>query len=450
MACAAHERVGNFWYMLPEYSQARKSMWDAVNPHTGKKRIDEAFPHELRRTTRNNEMIIEFHNGSTFQLVGSDNFDSLVGSPPVGLVFSEYALANPAAWGLLRPILLENGGWAGFNSTPRGKNHFKNLCDMAAESMRLEENGDVSTDGWFYSSLTNDDTLVFSPAQMQDELREMQSDHGEAYGRSLWLQEYYVSFDAAIPGSIWGDAMETAKAAGRVSASVPFEKSVPVHTGWDLGRTDHTVIWFFQVYGGEVRFLDYHASTLKDVPFYAEELQRKQKERGFVYGTHYLPHDARPRTLAAGGKSILQQFQDFNKRPAVNGRLGKFVIAPRLDKMEQIQAGRATIKVSWFDEKRCHHGIEALVHYHRKWDPELRVFSTEPVHDWASHPADAYMTCSVAWRAARQQREADGDSLPSAAQLLRGSVGSREHTFGALKNAHFKKSRAKREGLIGG
>ena len=122
-ACMAHRRVGNYWYMLPQYSQARKAMWDAINPHTQKRRIDEAFPQEIRRTTRDQEMQIVFKNGSTFQLVGSDNFNSLVGSPPVGLVFSEYALSDPSAWGYLRPILLENGGWAIFNSTPRGRNH---------------------------------------------------------------------------------------------------------------------------------------------------------------------------------------------------------------------------------------------------------------------------------------------------------------------------------------
>ena len=99
------ERVGNYWYMLPEYSQARKSMWDAVNGHSGKRRIDEAFPKEIRKRYLEQEMAIHFPNGSTFQLVGSDNFNSLVGSPPVGLVFSEYAISDPSAWSYLMPIL---------------------------------------------------------------------------------------------------------------------------------------------------------------------------------------------------------------------------------------------------------------------------------------------------------------------------------------------------------
>ena len=137
VACAAHERTGTYWYMLPEYGQARKAMWDAINPKTGKKRIDDAFPQEIRKRTLDQSMMIEFHCGSTFQLVGSDSFNALVGSPPVGLVFSEYAISQPSSWGYLMPILEENGGWAGFNSTPRGKNHFKRLCEFAAKEDRM-------------------------------------------------------------------------------------------------------------------------------------------------------------------------------------------------------------------------------------------------------------------------------------------------------------------------
>ncbi len=137
-AVAALQRPGNYWHMLPQYGQARRVIWEAVNPRTGRRRIDEAFPQEIRRRTIDGEMLIELANGSTWQLVGSDNFDSLVGSPPVGIVFSEYALADPMAWAYFRPILAENGGWALFIYTPRGRNHGKTLYDFA----RSEE-------GWF-------------------------------------------------------------------------------------------------------------------------------------------------------------------------------------------------------------------------------------------------------------------------------------------------------------
>ncbi len=424
MACAAHERVGNYWYMLPEYAQARKSMWDAINSHTGKKRIDEAFPDALRETTRDQEMMIRFRNGSTFQLVGSDNFNSLVGSPPVGLVFSEYALSNPAAWGYLRPILLENGGWAGFNSTPRGNNHFKSLCEVAQ-----------TEPGWFYQEQTVRETQVFTDEQLQTERREMQAEHGEQYGKSLWLQEYFCSFDAAVPGSIWGDCLDRMQAEGRICDFDLGTRPV-VDTGWDLGRTDDTAIWFRQILGRDVNIVDHHSSNLKDIDFYVDLLLKKRAQSGWTYGTHWLPHDARPRTLAAGGKSILQQFQDAAKRCP---ELGRFAIAPRLDRQEGIQAARKTFLYARFHRTRCAEGLESLRHYHREWDPEKKIFLDNPVHDWASHDADAWRTLSTTWKFSKAAKP------ESVIEDLKAPQGFRGPTIGTYIKQHLAKQRLARE-----
>ena len=181
--------------MLPQANQARKALWDAVNPHTGKKRIDEAFPLPIRRTTLDHEMMIRFINGSSWQVVGSDNFNSLVGSPPIGLVFSEWPLCDPAAWAYLMPIIEENGGWAIFNGTPRGKNH-------AYRSVK----GAMASGESFGEILSADKTNVFTPEQLariEDQLIET---YGEEYGRSVFEQEYHVSFDAANLGAILGRA----------------------------------------------------------------------------------------------------------------------------------------------------------------------------------------------------------------------------------------------------
>lgn len=378
-ACGAHRRVGNYWYLLPEYAQARKSMWDAVDPHSGERRIDAAFPRALRRRWRDDEMKIEFKNGSTFQLVGSDNFNSLVGSPPVGLVFSEYALSNPAAWGYLRPILLENDGWALFNSTPRGNNHYKAMCTLARARMVKDEAGRAEPSGWFFDQVTAAESGVFTDAQLQSELEELQALHGDDYGRAMWLQEYFCSFDAAIPGAIFGDQIELLRRAGQIG-KVPIDAALPMYTGWDLGHTDDTTIWWAQVLGDEVRLVGYYADSGKDIPFYCRVLDEHRQLHGYRYGIQYLPHDARPRTLAAGGKSMHQQFTAENKR--LGSVLGSFVIAPRLDKQEQIQAARATLSHAWIDATECEEGLECLINYRRVWDEEKRAFSTTPVHDW--------------------------------------------------------------------
>lgn len=423
VACAAHQRVGNYWYMLPQYGQARKSMWDAVNPHTGKRRIDEAFPAEICRHPREQEMLIPFKNGSTFQLVGSDNFNSLVGSPPVGLVFSEYALSNPSAWGYLRPILLENHGWAIFNSTPRGRNHFHSLLAFAE-----------TESGWFAERLTADQTGCFTPAQLQSELREIQAEHGDDYGYALWLQEYYCSFDAAIPGSIWGDCVKHAEDSGRV-CDFAIETAQPVWTAWDLGRTDDTSIWWYQINGRGIDVVDHHASSMKDMPFYLDLLEQKRRQHGITYQTHVLPHDARPRTLAAGGKSILQQCLDGAK---VNPRLSRFIIGKRLDLQEGIQAARTTFPYCRFHATRCEKGLNSLRQYHREWDVDLKVFRDTPEHDWSSHDADAFRYLSLSWKFANPAQPGKGLQ----ATLL--EQDETKHTFGRFKAAYFAKRRRER------
>ncbi len=415
---ASHTRIGSYWHMLPEKEQARKAIWTQINPHTGIKRIDEAFPLALRKRTSDQEMFIEFQNGSTWQIAGSDNYNSLVGSSPCGIVFSEYALANPASWAYLRPILRENGGWAVFISTPRGKNHFFNLHQFAKEAP-----------GWFAETLTVADTQVLSEKDLQADLAELQAEHGDAYGKAIWLQENYCSFDAAIPGSYWAESLDAAQLAGRI-CSFPLDPHVPVDTGWDLGRTDDTAIWFRQLNGTQIDVIDHHSSNGKDVEFYWQLLLAKKKEHGITYGTHYLPHDARPRTLAAGGKSILQQFHDAAK---LHPELGRFSIIPRLDVQEGIQAARKTFPRCRFHETRCAEGLNSLRHYHREWDAELKKYLDHPVHDWSSHDADAWRTLSLSWKVKHPQQP---DS-PLVDKLLAGDES--KQTWGAMRAAHFSK-----------
>ena len=170
-ACAAFERVANYWHMLPEAAQARKAIWSAVNPHTGKLRIDEAFPLALRESTNNTEMMIRFKNGSSWQVVGSDNFNSLVGSAPAGIVYSEWALANPTARAYLRPILLETGGWQLFITTARGRNHAYTTLKAAQK-----------TPGAFAQILKASDTGVFTAEQLELERLAYMAEFGEDYG----------------------------------------------------------------------------------------------------------------------------------------------------------------------------------------------------------------------------------------------------------------------------
>lgn len=418
-ACAAFEQRGNYWYMLPEYAQCRKAVWDAVNPHSGRKRIDEAFPKKIRLKTLEQEMKIVFLNGSTFQLMGSDNYNALVGSTPVGVTFSEYALSNPSSWGFIRPIVLENNGWAIFNSTPRGKNHFHKMMQMAEKS-----------DKWFSQTLTVADTNIFSNEDLLEELRELQDEHGETYGKAIWLQEYYCSFEAAIPGSIWGEAIANVTQREGVR-EVEHLEGFPVHTAWDLGRDDDTAVWFYQVIGNELHIIDYYADNFREIPFYAQMLRDKTEKYGYQYGVHWVPHDAVPTRLGMGGKSMMQQF--------IDEKVGQFAVVPNMGKDKGIQAARATFKLCYFDREKTFAGLEHLKSYHRKYDEKTKTFSEQPEHDQSSHAADAWRYLSLSWKLSKQQVP----ELTQAEKFHKGNVVN--VSFGDLKKAHFRKKRLERE-----
>jgi len=370
-AVKAFERVGNYWHMLPEYGQARKAIWDAVNPHTGKRRIDEAFPLEIRETTRNQEMQIVFKNGSTWQVVGSDSYNRLVGSTPCGVVFSEWSLSNPSAWAYIRPILAENGGWAFFIYTPRGRNHGWTTLQQGLEN-----------DDWFAQVLTADKTKVFSPEMLESERAEYIKQFGETEGDSFYRQEYMCGFDAALMGAFYGSWMEKADTEGRITTVEAANREV--FTAWDIGFSDDTVIWFFQLEAmGKIRIIDYYASNGKGIDHYVDIL----KSKPYAYGRHYMPHDAFADTIQGAGKSILKQMHDLGVRNIER--------VPNESIVQGIQAVRNLLPNCFFDKIKCADGLESLRNYQRQWDDDKKCFKDSPRHDWASHGADAFRYLAI-------------------------------------------------------
>lgn len=366
-AVAAHKRIGTYWHLLPEASQARKAIWDAINPHTGKRRIDEAFPEEIRETAREQDMLIRFKNGSTWQVVGSDNFNSLVGSPPIGVVFSEWSLARPDAWTYIRPILAENGGWGIFIWTPRGRNH----ATMAFDARKIDPN-------WFTLKSPASATSVFTPDQLARERAELVAETGSREeGEAKFNQEYLVDFDAAMPGAYYGSLINDAETEGRISR-VPYDPSLRVDTAWDLGIDDYTAIWFFQQVGREVRAIDYYETAGTGLQgIVAEAIAPKP----YIYGAHHLPHDVMVRELGAAGKT---------RRETLNGLgVSPISVGVAQDPEERINASRGLIPITWFDVEKCALGINRLRSYRKRWNRSSSSF-TGPMHDAASHGADAF------------------------------------------------------------
>jgi hypothetical protein len=176
----ACQRKGVYYYFLPTYGQGRKILWDGMDK-AGFKFIDH-IPEQLIIRKNDTEMKIELVNGSIIQVVGTDNFDSIMGTNPVGCVFSEYSLQDPKAWEFIRPILLENDGWAIFNFTPRGQNHAKDLYDMARTNK-----------DWFCQLLTvNDTTDENGDRIVTDDM--IDSERLSGMSETLIQQEYYCDF----------------------------------------------------------------------------------------------------------------------------------------------------------------------------------------------------------------------------------------------------------------
>lgn len=375
-AVSSMQRPASYWHMLPEYAQGRKAIWTAVNEATGKRRIDEAFPHEIRANVNEQEMFIRFKNGSTWQVVGSDRYNNLVGAGVAGVTFSEFALANPSAWGYIRPMVEANNGWAAFISTPRGRNHFLSLYRMA------EANPD-----WFAEALTIHDTGALSPKQIEDSQEEYIALYGEDVGRAQFQQEYLVSFNAAILGAFYAREMVNVRNEGRIDPDLEAIPDAPVHRAWDIGVRDDTSIWWFQVVAGQVFILDCYSTNGVGVDHYAEVIDQRAAEHGWRHGTDFVPHDARVKEWGTG-RTRVETMQSYGLNPEV---------VPQAGLLDGINATRRTLPRCIF-HPRTEDGISALEQYRREWDDDKKVFKANPLHDHNSHLADAFRYLSMAWK----------------------------------------------------
>ena len=367
---SSFKRAGLYWHLLPTYNQGRKIVWDG-RTREGVPFLN-AFPEEAIANKNDTDMRLKLRNNSIWQVVGTDNVDRLVGTNVVGAVFSEYSLQDPRAWDMIRPILAENGGWALFIYTARGRNHGYTMYKNALGNPK-----------WFSQLLSvemtkrPDGTPVITKEAIDD-------DRMAGMPEELVQQEYYCSFDAALVGAYYGKEMNKAALDGRI-CHVPYDPSLEVHTAWDLGMDDSMSIWFFQRRGFEVRMIDYYENSGEGFPHYAQILKAKE----YVYGEHIAPHDITVRELGTG-KSRFE---------AARGLGIRFRIAKKLSLEDGINACRLVIPMCYFDETKCERGIDGMRQYRKEWDDDRKVFRSSPADDWTRHPSDAFRTMAVGIRA---------------------------------------------------
>lgn len=364
----AAQVAGNYFYVFPTKTMARQALWENIDSK-GFKLLDHV-PKEFIKRLSNQEMLMELNNGSTIRVLGYDKDpDSIRGIACKGVVFSEFAFSDPDSYKTMIPALRESQGWAIFNSTPNGRNHFYDLWNQVVQSPR-----------WFCSMLQTywPDRPGYSGLIPHNDFPHIIQEEG--LSPEDVEREYGVSFNSGMQGAYYSDQIDRAYAEGRVKDFL-FDDTLEVDTFWDLGVDDSTAVWFRQKQGNKLVFIDYLEDSGKELAFYIKALEAK----GYRYGTHYLPHDAKQRSLQTGSDTA-EIFEQLCRNYKINDNIW---VLERLPVQDGINAVRTRFPRYFFDSTKCIEGLKRLELYHRRFDKRRNVFLKEPIHDGNSHAADA-------------------------------------------------------------
>ena len=345
-------------YIAPYRSQAKAVAWDYFK----------FYARPITREINESELVMELINGAKIRLFGADNADAMRGLGFDGVYMDEYGDFRPSVWGnVVRPALSDKQGWCVFGGTPKGRNQFYDIFQLAVDNPRE----------WFLLRLPASTSGLLPPTELEAAKAQLSPDQ--------YQQEYETDFSAAVVGAFFGVEMREAEQQGRITA-LPYDPELPVHTAWDLGYRDDTAIWFYQLGRGEIRVIDFYAVSGADIHDIAAHVEGKP----YRYAKHYLPHDARAKSLQTG-RSIIEQL-------AVYLGAAKLAVVPDIGLQSGIQAVRMTLPRVWFDAEKCREGIEALRQYQREYDEDKKAFRQSPRHDWTSHPSDAFRMLAVSWQ----------------------------------------------------
>lgn len=356
-------------YIAPTYGQAKRVAWDilkdAVKAIPGAIANEAELRVDIPRPDRGDRI--------RFMLLGAENPGSIRGIYLDGVVMDEMGEMDPIVWSqVVRPALSDRLGWAVFIGTPKGQNGFYDLYQLA-----------ITNPDWYSRMYKASETGIIPIGELEAAKAIMSPEEYD--------QEYECSFSAALVGAYYGKYMAEAEQDGRIT-DVPYDRAVPVSTFWDLGVDDTTVVWFGQLIGKRVQWIDYLEMSGEGLDYYVRELNKKN----YLYGEHYLPHDAEARELGTG-KTRVETFQSLGMK--------NIQVVPRQAIEDGINASRMLIPKSWFDRTKCKRGIESLKSYERKWDSKNKIYQQRPLHNWASHGADAFRTAAMGLDDRRPSKE---------------------------------------------
>ncbi len=367
---AALKQDGRYAFISPFYAQSKDIAWQILREYV------QPFI-ELGATVNESELRVDLPNGSRIRLYGADNYDRLRGLGFDGVVLDEYADIDPRAFAeVIRPALSDRQGRCIWIGTPKGHNNFYEMYKRAC----------IDKD-WFALELKASETNLLLQSELDAAKHDLSTDQ--------YNQEYQCSFEAAIQGAYYGTEMREASEEKRIT-KIHYDKSLEVHTAWDLGIGDSTSIWFAQFVGNEVRLIDFYEASGVGLDHYAKELKNKP----YVYGQHILPHDVQVQELGTG-KSRLEVLKNLGLEPTV---------CPKLSVADGIQAVRVLLGRCYFDSVKCDRGIEALKQYRAAYDEKNKAFKVKPLHDWSSHAADSFRYLAIGFKEKKQPREMEFDT----------------------------------------
>ncbi len=342
-------------YIAPFRQQAKEIGWiylkQAARPFV-----------KSEKDIRESELRVRLFNGNWITLYGSDNPDALRGIYLDGCILDEFGDCRPNLWHeVILPTLADRQGWALIAGTPRGKNAFYHLNELAKKDPN-----------WFQLTLKASESGLIPPQELEMMRNMMTEDQ--------YAQEMECSFDAAVLGTYYASIIAKLEADGRMSKSNLYDREQPVNVALDLGFTDSTAIWFWQLRPDGVALVNYHEAHSQPLSYYFDLLHGM----GYQYDNIFLPHDARAKTLQTG-RSTVEQFIEAFKDTDTDIR-----IAPNLKVQQGIDAARLVLPHCWFDKDNTGDGVEALRAYRRKYNEQTKQYSNSPLHDWSSDGADSF------------------------------------------------------------
>lgn len=353
-----HPRYG---YVGPSFAQTKDLIWGYLKHYISGIPGCKISEGDLEVTLPNGATITLYGGAAAWERMRGIYFD--------GIVLDEFPLLNPAVLStVVRPCLADYRGWAIVSGTSNGDDHFHELKKKADKDP-----------SWDVFIIPVNKTDALHPDEVQEMTKDMTPEE--------FAREMMCAFDAPIEGAYYADKINELTLMGRVTG-VPHDPAAKCFTWWDLGIDDMMAIWILQRVGRELHVIDYYENSGKGLEHYANVLkgnadyqpEQHRHRRAYVYATHVLPHDIKARELGTG-RSRFEVLSEL---------LDDVFVCPMHRVEDGITAARSVLSLCYFDAERCKDGLSALRNYHRSK-------AGKPVHNWASHGADAFRTGSVAF-----------------------------------------------------